>query len=192
MSPAWTVGLVADTHIPDRTRRLPEAVLQVFDRAGVCCILHAGDVVTPGVLAQLARLAPVYAVRGNRDWLMLRLPLRRTVQVGPFRLGLVHGHGALARYVRDKVAYWMGHPLPFRRFVLRARAACPQADVVVFGHIHYPMIRRFGAQWVVNPGSPLGNDRSPVPPSVGLLHLDADRGARPEIVFLNPPAPTAP
>ncbi len=186
MTTAWTVGLIADTHIPDRARTLRPEVLRVFARAEVCCILHAGDVVTPRVLAQLASLAPVHAVRGNRDLTLWYLPLRREVRIGPFTVGLVHGHGTFSRYVRDKVGYLLGRPLPFRRFVERARVAFPAADVVVFGHIHYPMIRRFGAQWVVNPGSPLGNDLSPVRPSVGLLHLRVGQRPRPEIVFLPP------
>ncbi len=182
---AWTVGLIADTHIPDRARSLPPAVLRIFDRAGVCCILHAGDVVTAGVLAQLARLAPVYAVQGNRDLLLAhRLPRQRLVQVGPFTLGLVHGHGSWPRYMGDKMRYFLGRPLPFRRFVLRARQTFPQADVVVFGHIHYPWAQRFGRQWVLNPGSPVGNDRSPVRPSVALLHLRGGQLPRPEFVFL--------
>ncbi len=185
MTRAWTVGLIADTHIPDRARTLAPEIPVLFARAGVCCILHAGDVVAAGVLEQLARVAPVHAVRGNRDLALWHLPLRREVRVGPYTLGLVHGHGTFSRYVRDKVGYLLGRPLPFRRFVERARAAFPAADVVVFGHIHYPLVRRFGNQWVVNPGSPLGNDLSPVPPSVGLLHLRVGQRPRPEIVFLS-------
>ncbi len=186
MTHAWTVGLIADTHIPDRARALPPAVLRVFAHARVCCILHAGDVIAPGVLEQLQRVATVHAVRGNRDLALWHLPLARELALGPFTVGLVHGHGSWPRYVRDKMGYLLGRPLPFRRFVERARQAHPQADVVVFGHIHYPMVRRFGRQWVVNPGSPLGNDLSPVPPSVGLLHLRVGQPPRPEIVFLPP------
>jgi len=184
MTSTWTVGLIADTHIPDRVRTLRPEVQRIFTRAGVCCILHAGDVVAAGVLKQLARIAPVYAVRGNRDLALLRLPLKRALPIGPFTVGLIHGHGTLSRYVRDKMGYLLGQPILFRRFVERARAAFPAADVVVFGHIHYPMVRRFGRQWVINPGSPVGNDLSPVPPSVGLLHLREGRGPQPELVFL--------
>ncbi len=183
MSDAWTVGLLADTHIPDRRRYLPPAVTEIFDRAQVCCILHAGDVIRRGVLDDLARIAPVYAVRGNRDGPWLPLPPTRLVAVGPFRIGLVHGHGSLRRYVWDKMQYWLGRPLPFRRFLKRALQTFPQADVVVFGHIHYPLVQRVAGRWIVNPGSPLGNERSPVPPSVGLLHLREGQ-IQPEIVFL--------
>ena len=41
---------------------------------GVDAILHAGDISRPRVLAQLAEIAPVHAVAGNRDW-GLGLPL---------------------------------------------------------------------------------------------------------------------
>ena len=61
------LGVISDTHIPDRARRLNERVIPVFREAGVSAILHAGDVSTPRVLKQLEEVAPVYATRGNRD-----------------------------------------------------------------------------------------------------------------------------
>jgi predicted phosphodiesterase len=41
------LGVVTDTHIPDRMRHLPQAALDRL--AGVDAILHAGDVSTRGV-----------------------------------------------------------------------------------------------------------------------------------------------
>ena len=59
------IGVVADTHIPDRTRELPA---EIFDHLhGVDMILHAGDVSRQIVLDRLATIAPVIAVQGNRD-----------------------------------------------------------------------------------------------------------------------------
>jgi len=54
------IGLIADTH--DLLR--PEARVAL---AGVAHIIHAGDICNPAVLEQLARIAPVTAVRGNND-----------------------------------------------------------------------------------------------------------------------------
>ena len=57
---ALRVGLISDTH--DLLR--PEAAdfLRGSDH-----IIHAGDICSPQILAQLAELAPVTAVRGNND-----------------------------------------------------------------------------------------------------------------------------
>ena len=57
------VGVLADTHVPHRMSRLPEAVLRIFE--GVDLILHAGDVDRIELLHELAALAPLHAVRGN-------------------------------------------------------------------------------------------------------------------------------
>jgi putative phosphoesterase len=62
-----TLGVLADTHIPDRVPTLNPRVIQVFRQAQVSAILHAGDVSVPQVLAELEKIAQVYAVRGNRD-----------------------------------------------------------------------------------------------------------------------------
>ena len=69
-----TLGVVTDSHVPDRMRALPDALWPAL--AGVDAILHAGDVCVPRVLAALEQVAPVYAVAGNRD-IFLRLPLDR-------------------------------------------------------------------------------------------------------------------
>jgi hypothetical protein len=57
------VGVLADTHIPHRLDRLPGAVSSIF--AGVDLILHAGDLDEADVVAELSRIAPTVAVRGN-------------------------------------------------------------------------------------------------------------------------------
>ena len=61
--PALVVGLLSDTHVPRRIKRLPKTVLDAL--AGVDLILHAGDVDDPAALEPLRAIAPVHAVRGN-------------------------------------------------------------------------------------------------------------------------------
>src|SRR5437763_14600 len=72
---------------PTSRRSLPGGVTRRF--AGVELILHAGDLVVPGVLDTLAALAPVVAVRGNNDW-GIELPERLVVEVEALAIGLVH------------------------------------------------------------------------------------------------------
>jgi putative phosphoesterase len=106
------LGIISDTHIPDRARRLHPQVLPLFREAGVSAILHAGDVSSPGVLKQLGEVAPVVAVRGNRDWvLMRRLPLIQQLTFGSISIVLTHGHGRWQEYLLDKADYLLnGYP----------------------------------------------------------------------------------
>lgn len=54
------IGVVSDTH-----GLMREAVLELL--SGVNLIIHAGDVGEAQILTQLAKVAPVIAVRGNVD-----------------------------------------------------------------------------------------------------------------------------
>jgi putative phosphoesterase len=54
------IGVISDTHALLR----PEAVVAL---RGSEHIIHAGDVGAPEILAELAAIAPVTAVRGNVD-----------------------------------------------------------------------------------------------------------------------------
>ena len=59
------IGVVADTHCPEFNERLPDRLLELLN--GVELILHAGDVNGPEAIAELERVAPVQAVRGDHD-----------------------------------------------------------------------------------------------------------------------------
>ncbi len=166
-----TLGIIADTHVPDRARQLDPGVLAIFDRAGVAAILHAGDICAPSVLAQLETLAPVYAVRGNRDiWHMGHLPTQLELTFAGVSIGLTHGHNGLTGYFSQKLSYFVaGYQLP--RFEKQLAKRFPAAQVIIFGHTHRSENTRVNGRLIFNPGasSPLlfGN----IPPSVGLLHL---------------------
>ncbi|MGH3288268.1 MAG: metallophosphoesterase family protein, partial [Streptosporangiaceae bacterium] len=59
------VVVLSDTHAPRRWRTCPPRV--AAELRGADRILHAGDVCTATVLAELAQYAPVTAVAGNND-----------------------------------------------------------------------------------------------------------------------------
>lgn len=181
-----TIGVIADTHIPDRARRLPPAVLETFRRAKVAAILHAGDVVRKSVLDELAQIAPTYAVRGNRDFYFLRrLPTTLTLEFAGTTIGITHGHGTVHRYVRDKLRHWM-HGITFEHFAQLALETFPNADVVVFGHTHYPLCRNVGGRLLCNPGSPTVPVFKWLVPSIGLIHLGEGK-PRGELIYLPGP-----
>lgn len=140
-----TIGLVSDTHGLVR----PETLAAL---AGVQHVLHAGDVGDARVLAALARVAPVTAVRGNNDrgaWAE-RLPARALVRIAGIRLLVVHeaAHVAAADLDAD-------------------------VDVLVTGHSHRPSIGRHGPVLHVNPGS-AGPRRFRLPVALALLDVTAD------------------
>jgi hypothetical protein len=180
-----TLGVIADTHIPDRARSLDPRVLPIFEAAGVAAILHAGDISTPRVLAQLGEVAPVHAVRGNRDWLALPgLPFHQELTVEGVRIGLTHGHGRFVNYIVDRVDYiTRGYRLEM--FRPRLVAAFPHAQAIVFGHTHRPLNHLSDGVLLFNPGSPHFPDLKSTAPSVGLLHIQAGGGVRGEIIELD-------
>lgn len=151
------VGLIADTH---GLVRLDVAV--VF--AGVDLILHAGDVGSGAVLSELECIAPVAAVRGNVDSPELRLPLTLVRRIGGLEVLVTHGNE-------------VGSPTPEKL------AARHDADLIVFGHTHRPLVRRVGRALVINPGA-AGPRRFDLKPSVAILTLE-DAGPDVRIVTLS-------
>jgi len=148
--------VLADTHIHRRSsRRLPDAAYAHLERADV--VLHAGDIVTGGVLDELSGFAPVHAVLGNNDHELVGvLPEVLELDLDGVKVGMVHDSGAAAGRAR------------------RMRHLFPDADVVVFGHSHVPLLAP-GAdgQTLLNPGSPTERRRQPVHT---LATLDVEDG----------------
>jgi len=145
------VGLVSDTHLPERCAALPPALFDVL--AGVDLILHAGDVGELRVLDELSALgAPVVAVHGNdeTDEARRELPYQQIVSVAGMRLLLTHAHypdraEELASRTDDA---W--EPKLARRAKMGKSAG---ATIVVFGHTHVPMAHSFDDVLLVNPGA---------------------------------------
>ncbi len=163
-------------------RRLHPAILPTLEKAGVSQILHAGDISIPKVLKQLEEVAPVLAVRGNRDW-FLNLPMQRIIQAQGKRIGLVHGHGNWASYLRDKARFLLRGPQTFEFFMLRAMGLVNNVGILVFGHNHEPMVKNVNGLLVINPGSACCQAVANKPPSVAILRIQEGQ-AKAEIVFL--------
>lgn len=140
------IGLISDTHGLLR----PEVHTAL---AGVDLILHAGDVCGDDILDELRLIAPVEAVYGNNDYPghpMLAQSLERVFE--GVRVHVSHGHE-------------LGRPKPEQ---LLARY---DADVIVYGHTHKPVIHTEGGRMVVNPGA-AGPRRFNLPATVARLTID--------------------
>jgi putative phosphoesterase len=179
-----TLGVLADTHVPDRVPHLNPRVIEIFRQAQVQAILHAGDVSISMVLEELGKVAPVYAVQGNRDIFYLRqLPMRIELNFNGISIGVAHGHGSFSRYMVDKIHRAIRGRL-VTGYLRRMLETFPDVDVIVFGHLHVPCNFPLGGKLLFNPGStsspwPRGN-----PATVGLLHLRKANGPQGEIVTL--------
>ncbi len=89
---ARCLGLVSDTHMPERCAHLPSALFTALE--GVDLVLHAGDVGELWVFDRLSAIAPVVAVYGNDDTddAQRELPYRQTIAIDGRRLLLCHEH----------------------------------------------------------------------------------------------------
>jgi putative phosphoesterase len=180
--PLILVGVIADTHIPDRAPRLPVQILEFFQNAGVQQILHAGDISIPSVLEELNQIAPVTAVRGNRDWLFRKtLPWKTTLDLAGIQLGMAHGHGGLRSYVLDKFQY-ISSGYQFKRYYHLLARTFPEARIIVYGHTHRPENRWENGQLIFNPGSACCPSDPGQAPSLGLLHIYPQQQVRAEII----------
>lgn len=130
-------------------------------------LIHAGD--GGNDLLQLARDfpdLPRYAVAGNCDPFS-RLPRELCFEAGGQRIFLTHG---------DR--YGVKHDL--LRLALKGKAS--QADLVIFGHTHLPLLDQSHGVMLLNPGS-LGSCRGERKHSYGWVEIGPD-GMNPEIRFM--------
>lgn len=169
--PILVVGVVADTHIPDRKPALNSAVLPALQSAGVGLILHAGDICSRNVLEDLAQVAPVTAVQGNRDFVALSgLPKVQVLTLGGARVVLAHGHGGWINYLVDKLRYLMsGYQVG--RYQNGMTRLDPDGLVYVFGHTHKAENFWYGGRLFFNPGSASFGSFPGTPPSIGVLRF---------------------
>jgi uncharacterized protein len=134
---------------------------------GADLVLHGGDFVTTQFLEELSAIGPaVEGVAGNMDEPALKeaLPKQRVVEVGGFRIGMVHDAG------------------PRVRREARLAARFEDCEAVVYGHTHVPQVERFQHLWVLNPGSPTEKRAAP---SHSMIVLTVKRGRlTPELVTL--------
>ena len=136
------IGILSDTHGLLR----PEVVPAL---AGIEIILHLGDVGKISILTELAKIAPVTAIRGNidRDGPCSELPETDVV--------LVEG-----RYV------YMLHDLG----TLHLDPAAGKFAAVLFGHSHVPNFYRRKGVLYFNPGS-CGPRRFELPVTLGIIDV---------------------
>ncbi|HET9064604.1 MAG TPA: metallophosphoesterase family protein [Gemmatimonadales bacterium] len=156
------LGIISDTH-----GMLRSEVFEVF--AEVDHILHAGDIGSLDLLAELETLAPVTAVYGNTDGMEIRAKLPRVarLQLDGFDIVVTHGD----QFGREVPSEGL-HDL------------FPDADILIHGHTHIPKLENVDVVvTVMNPGS-AGARRYDIPASVGIMELETGIPPRARLVPL--------
>ncbi len=116
------IGIISDTH--GLLREEVKAELRGCD-----AILHGGDSKEEGVLEELRKIGPLYAVRGNVDGEWAKdLPVLLETELFGLRITMIHN--------REELPKELG-----------------EADLVVFGHSHKFTDEMKGGVRFLNPGS---------------------------------------
>jgi uncharacterized protein len=156
------VGVIADTHLRQASRELAELFAGPFQ--GVEMVLHAGDIIELDVLRVFGG-KEIQAVCGNMDSPAVRrqLPTQHTLQLGKFKIGLIHGWGG-PQGIEERI-----------------RREFSKVDCIVYGHTHVPsQVTREGVLFF-NPGA-FGGGFVTAKRTVGVLDLGETISG--EIVYL--------
>ncbi|HEY9206538.1 MAG TPA: metallophosphoesterase [Candidatus Methanoperedens sp.] len=130
---------ISDTHIKYGSilEQLPSDLAAMLKDADM--VIHAGDFVTKAAYDELSRIVRLVAVQGNMDEAVLKslLPERSVIEVEGMNIGVVH-EAALSLQDTTGAGYL---------------AKEMGADVLIFGHLHRPLIEKSDAL-LICPGSP--------------------------------------
>jgi uncharacterized protein len=147
------IGVLSDTHIPDRASNIPSNVLKIFE--GVDMILHAGDLTAPHIKKELESIAPTYCVQGNMDRAHgYKLPQSKVIEIQGIRIGLNHGE-----------VYPRGDTQQLKYIAMEM-----DVKVLITGHTHWAFVKEIGDLLLLNPGSPTVPRLSD--PTVMILEID--------------------
>ena len=155
------LGVISDTHGLLRPEVAPAL-------KGVGRILHLGDVGKASILDELAKIAPVTAIRGNidREGPCAQLP---ETEVVPIEDSLGRG-----RYL------YLLHDLK----TLHLDPAAARFAAVLFGHTHVPNFYTKKGVLYFNPGS-CGPRRFELPVTIGLLTISAEGELEAKVIPLS-------
>lgn len=148
------IGVISDTHGLLR----PEVAIHF---RGVDHIIHAGDIGDAQVIAGLAAMAPVTAIRGNvdiGDW-AAAYPSEVSVTLEGRSFLIVHD-----------------------RKMLKIDPVEESVDIVISGHSHKPLAETINGVLFLNPGS-AGPRRFTLPVTVATVEI-AKAGITPTIIPL--------
>ena len=135
------VLFIGDLHIPQRTVDLPDKFKELLVPGKVQHVFCTGNVGNREHNDWLKSLAAnVYFVRGDFDE-GTSVPEHRVVQVGEWKIGLVHGHQVIPWGEKEALSN-------YQRML--------DCDLLVSGHTHKVAIDSLDGKHYLNPGSATG------------------------------------
>ena len=143
--------VVSDTH--GRNTNLMEIIKKV---SPIDMLIHLGDYCGTAKAIENMAGCPVHMVAGNNDFCS-DYPKEKIVTVGRHRIFMTHGHKYRVAYGIDNLVY---------------KAMENNADIVMFGHTHVPMVRYEDGITIVNPGSATSPREYPYKPSYVIMETD--------------------
>jgi vacuolar protein sorting-associated protein 29 len=134
------VLVLGDLHIPHRTHDIHEKFKALLVPNKMKHILCTGNLTSKQTYDYLKTIAPnVHVVKGDFD--DQEFPESKVVEIGAFRIGLVHGH---------QVIPW-GDPESLANLQRQMNV-----DILVTGHTHKSEVYEYENRFIVNPGSITG------------------------------------
>lgn len=157
------VLIVSDTHRQNGNFCKVLDVVQDID-----LLVHLGDAEgSENYFASILK-CPMEIVAGNNDFFS-RLPKEKIINIGKYRVLLTHGHYYNVSITFDRIAN---------------EAEYRGVDIVMFGHIHRPVLERCGNIILVNPGSLSYPRQAGRRPSYIIMNIDDDGKAEFAIEYL--------
>lgn len=127
--------------------------------------VHCGDIEHMPTELKEYLDCPVYVVKGNNDY-RLRLPEVERFEIAGLRVILTHGHHMNIYRNQDAMFYY---------------GMENGADIVMFGHIHVPLVAVRDKVTIVNPGS-ISLPRQPGAEPTYIV-MTAEEGREPEFTI---------
>lgn len=156
--------IVSDTH------RNNTNYLRVVERtAPLDMVIHCGDVEGSELVISRAAGCPVEMVQGNNDFFS-ELPREKEFMVGQYKVWLTHGHN---------------YYIAMNSEMIKREAREREADIVMCGHTHKPVVDIGSGLTLVNPGSisyPRQENRKP---SYIIMEIDGAGEAHYTINYLD-------
>lgn len=128
------IAVVSDTHGNNK-----DIIEKLSEIKKPDMLLHLGDYVADGVIISKALGLESIIVRGNGDYLYTQYDEDKLIELKGKKLFLTHGHKYNLQSGITNL-YYRGLELG--------------ADIVLFGHIHVPIIEKIENMIIMNPGSP--------------------------------------
>ena len=157
------VLIVSDTH------RYNENFLKVLEiEKPIDMLIHCGDIEGCEYIYSQAAGCPVHMVTGNNDFFS-DLPAEKEFTIGKNKVWLTHGHN-----------YYVSVGNEF----LKDEAKDRGVDIVMYGHIHRPVVDGSKGIWAINPGSLTYPRQEGRKPSYIIMEVDEKGEASFKVKYL--------